>query len=175
MYDMNHEYICRLCLLPGRHSVCDGKARADALRRVVHALRRPSRITVRNFIYDMNNEYNMSCLSLLPGRHSVCDGKARADALRSVAHALRLISSNTVRNFMYNINNEYNMFCLFLLPGRQGKNKNRCNGKAKSGCTRKDGSCVQKPFEENCEKLYGSEGRLFKRACKSRHCMCCAR
>ena len=126
-------------------------------------------------MYGMNDEYNMSCLSLLPGRHSVCDGKARADALRSIVHALRRLSRNTVRNFMYDINNEYNIFCLSLLPGRQGKGKNKCNGKAKNKCNRKGGSCVQAPFEEHCKELHGSEGRLFKRACKSKHCMCCAR
>ena len=124
---------------------------------------------------NMNHEYNISRLCFLSGRHSVCDGKARVDALRRVAHALRRPSRITVRNFMYNINNEYNMFCLFLLPGRKGKGKNKCDGKAKSKCIRKGGSCVQKPFEENCEKIYGSEGRLFKRACKSKRCRCCAR
>ena len=125
-------------------------------------------------MYDMNNEYNMSCLSLLPGRHSVCDGKARADALRRVVNALRRLPRNTVRNFMYYMNYEYNMFCLSLLPGRQGKNKEKCdeyNGR----CTKKGGSCIQQPFKENCVEIYGSEGRLFKKACKGKHCMCCAR
>ena len=75
---------------------------------------------------------------------------------------------------MYDMNNEYNMSCFSLLPGRDGKKKNKCNGKAKNRCNRKGGSCVDAPFQEHCEEIYGSGGRLIKRACKSKHCQCCA-
>jgi len=66
------------------------------------------------------------------------------------------------------------LLSMLQLNGRDGKKKNKCNGKAKNRCNRKGGSCVDAPFQEHCEEIYGSGGRLIKRACKSKHCQCCA-
>merc|ERR1719167_1001219 len=59
---------------------------------------------------------------------------------------------------------------MLQLSGRQSV----CDGKIKGSCKKKGGVCVTKPFTDNCIATLGSSYKLYKKACKSKDCQCCA-